>query len=419
MQKGLYSVTYLILGLPFRWDEEGSGMVATDGIGGSATVAGWSEALGELRERVGHRFARSEARERVGRYLLGLLGKVERKNGWQMAEAIGERDPQGVQRLLNSAKWDADEVRDDLRSYVVEHLGDEKTGVLIVDETGFLKKGQKSVGVARQYTGTAGDTVNCQVGVFLAYASEKGAAFVDRALYLPKAWTSDPARRAEAGVPGEIVFRNKAELAELMLERAFEAGVPARWVVADSFYGRLHSFREWLEERGRPYAVMVPKTNAVPLGGRKKRIEQHVERLPEDAFSELRPARDSGGRRPWEWACLDLAADPEKGMRRWLLVRRSTDDPDELGFYQAYGPEGTPIEELVRVCQARWTIEQCFAEAKGEVGMDHYEVRRWDAWHRHVTLCLLAHAFLAGVRSAAAREEDAGGSGKRGISTRA
>ncbi len=208
-------------------------------------------------------------------------------------------------------------------------------------------------------------------------------------------------------------------MAELMLERAFKAGVPAKWVAADSFYGRSHAFRKWLEERGRPYAVMVPKTNAVPLGGRKKKIEQHVERLPEDAFSEVRFARDGGGggRRPWEWACLDLAADPEKGMRRWLLVRRSTDDPEERGFYQAYGPEETTLEELVGVCQDRWAIEECFAEAKGEVGLDHYEVRRWDAWHRHVTLCLLAHAFLVVVRLAVREEEDAGRGPKRGIST--
>ncbi len=384
-------------------------------------VVGWSESLGDLHRRIAHRFARSEARERVRRYLAGLLGRVERKNGWQMAEAIGERDPQGVQRLLNSAKWDADALRDDLREYALEHLADGETGILIVDETGFLKKGEKSVGVARQYTGTAGDTVNCQeVGAFLAYASIKGAAFLDRALYLPKRWTNDPDRRAEAGVPEGIVFRNKIELAEEMLERAFAAAVPARWwVVADSFYGRSHAFRVWLEERCGPYAVMVPKTNAVPFGGRKKKIEQHVERLPEEAFSEVRPARDSGGRRPWEWACLDLAADPEKGMRRWLLVRRSTDDPEDRGYYQAYGPEGTPIEELVRVCQDRWAVEECFAEAKkGEVGLDHYEVRRWDAWHRHhVTLCLLAHAFLVIVRLAARDEEDAAIGGKRGIST--
>src|SRR5918995_2601265 len=388
-------------------------MVAQGGIAGSAGVAGWSRALGALHERVGRRFARSEARERVKRYLVGLLGRVERKNGWQMAAAIGERDPQGVQRLLNSAKWDADEVRDDLRSYVVEHLADEASGVLIVDETGFLKKGEKSVGVARQYTGTAGDTVNCQVGAFLAYSSEKGAAFLDRALYLPRAWTGDPVRRAEAGIPEELVFRNKVELAEGMLERAFEADVPARWVVADSFYGRSHAFRVWLEERGRPYAVMVPKTNAVPLGGRKKKIEKLVERLPEGAFSEVRPAQDASGKRPWEWACIDLVSDPKRGMRRWLLVRKSTDDPEDLGFYQAYSPEGTTVEELVRICQERWAVEECFAEAKGEVGLDHYDVRRWDAWHRHIILCLLAHAFLAVTRRTAVDEE---GSRKEGIS---
>jgi SRSO17 transposase len=392
-------------------------MSTQDGVVEPPAVGGWSKALGELHRRIGHRFARSEARERVKRYLLGLLGRVERKNGWQIAEAIGERDPQGVQRLLNTAKWDADAVRDDLRDYVVEHLAEEATGVLIVDETGFLKKGEKSVGVGRQYTGTAGETVNCQVGVFLAYSSEKGAAFLDRALYLPRAWTGDQLRRAEAGVPAGLVFRNKIELAEEMLERAVAADVPARWVLADSFYGRSHAFRVWLEERGRPYAVMVPKTNAVPLGGRKKKIEKLVERLPEGAFSEVRTAaQDASGRRPWEWACLDLAADPKKGMRRWLLVRRSTDDPEDRGFYQAYGPEGTQIEELVRVCQERWAVEECFAEAKGEVGLDHYEVRRWDSWHRHVTLSLLAHAFLVVVRLAARDEEDAGGGSKRGIS---
>src|ERR671912_2642104 len=233
-------------------------MVAQDGVVGSSAIGKWSKAFGELHRRIGHRFCRSEARERARRYLVGLLGRVERKNGWQLAKAIGERDPQGVQRLLNSARWDADAVRDDLREYVVEHLADEETGVLIVDETGFLKKGTKSVGVARQYTGTAGDTVNCQVGVFVAYASEKGAAFIDRALYLPEQWTNDPKRRAQAGVPEEVAFANKVELAEGMLQRAFEAGGPARWVLADSFYGRSHEFRAWLEKRGRAYAVTYP-----------------------------------------------------------------------------------------------------------------------------------------------------------------
>ena len=286
--------------------------------------------------------------------------------------------------------------------------------MLLVDETGFLKKGEKSVGVARQYTGTAGDTVNCQVGVFLAYASEKGVAFIDRALYLPREWTADWERRSEAGVLEEIVFESKIELAKRMLVRAFGAEIPAKWVVADSFYGRSHKFREWLEEQGCPYAVMVPKTNAVALGGRKKKIEPLAERLPEDAWWQVHPVADTSERRPWEWACLELAATPKKGMNRWLLVRRSSEDPDDLTFYQAYGPEDTPVEELVRICQDRWAIESAFKEAKGEVGMDHYEVRRWEAWYRYITLCLLVHAFLVVTRLATSCCEDTGA--KKGIS---
>ena len=254
----------------------------------------------------------------------------------------------------------------------------------------------------------------------MAYSSKKGAAFVDRALYLPKEWTEDKERRAEAGVPEEVGFANKLELAKRMLQRAFAAGVPARWVVADSFYGRSHGFRTWLERRGRPYAVMVPKTNAVRCQGRRKKIGRLAELLPEEAWATI-PAReeeDSGERHPWEWACLELSVDPGgKGMRRWLLIRRSSEDPeDDPAFYQAYGPEETSVRELVKVCQGRWRVEACFAEAKGEVGLDHYEVRRWDAWHRYVTLCLLAHAFLAVARFAA-RDEEEEADGKKGIST--
>jgi SRSO17 transposase len=391
-------------------------MIARDGVVEPSAVGRCSEALQELHGRIAGRFARSEARERAKRYLLGLLGRIERKNGWQMAEAMGEPDPQGVQRLLNATKWDAEAVCDDLKRYVVEYLGDKVSGVLIVDETGFLKKGQKSVGVARQYTGSAGDTVNCQVGVFLAYSSEKGAAFVDRTLYLPKGWAKDQERRAEAGVPEEVGFADKLGLAKRMLKRAFATGVPSRWVVADSFYGRSHGFRSWLERRGRPYAVMVPKTNAVRCRGRRKKIEQLALLVPEEAWAMIAAREeDSGERRLWEWACLELSTDPGKGMRRWLLIRRSPEDPEDMAFYQAYGPKETPAHELVKVCQKRWQVEDCFAEAKGEVGLDHYEVRKWDAWHRYVTLCLLAHAFLAVTRLAARDEEEA--DVKKGIST--
>ena len=366
-------------------------MVAQPVCGGLGVVERWSQALEELHERIAPRFARAEVRERAKRYLAGLLDRVERKNGWQLAEAIGEMGAKGVQRLLNAATWDADGVRDDLREYVVEHLGDEASGVLIVDETGFLKKGAKSCGVARQYTGTAGDTVNCQVGVFLAYASERGAAFIDRALYLPRAWTQDAERQAEAGIPAEVRFASKITLAQEMLARAFAADVPARWVVADSFYGRSHAFRRWLEGRGVGYATMIPKTHAVRYHGRRVRVEQLAERLtvPESA----------------SWLCLALSEGCAAGMGRWLLIRRDKDDPSEDAYWLAYGPVGTTEAELVRVCDARWQVEECFAQTKGEVGMDQYEVRTWTAWHRFVTLCLLAHASLVALRSVARQEE--------------
>lgn len=372
-------------------------MNATHDMIGLTTIEQWPDALADLHARIAHRFARSEARERARRYLAGLLGRVERKNGWQLAEALGEAGPQGVQRPLNAATWDADGVRDDLRNYVVDHLGDEATGVLIVDETGFLKKGKKSCGVARQYTGTAGDTVNCQVGVFLAYASARGAAFIDRALYLPQEWAEDHERRAEAGVPEETAFATKIELAQRMLARAFDAAVPARWVVADAFYGRSHDLRRWLEARGHAYALMIPKTNAVQYQGRRERAEQLGDRLyPEPSFGP--------------WTCLELSEECVAGMRRWLLVRCDAEDADDYRYFLAYGPEATAVAEVIRVCTTRWQIEECFAEAKGEVGMDHYEVRKWNAWHRHATLCLLAHAYLVVMRRAACREE----TGKKG-----
>ncbi len=287
----------------------------------------WAEGLAQIQARIAPRFARAEVRERVGRYLVGLLDRVERKNGWQLAEVIGETGPQGVQRLLNAAVWDAEGIRDDLRGYVVAALGDLASGVLIVDETGFLKKGTHSCGVARQYTGTAGTTTNAQVGVFLTYASTQGAAFIDRALYLPRSWTRDPQRRTEAGIPKGTRFATKLTLAQRMLARAFAARVPARWVTADSGYGRSHAFRQWLEHRDKAYAIMIPKTTAVQYQGRRQRAEQLGERLPEEAWVTVA----TGGAGPsvpaHQWVCLPLSAPCAQGRRRWLLIRRPLEDP--------------------------------------------------------------------------------------------
>jgi SRSO17 transposase len=233
---------------------------AARGVTMVRTTRAWARELEQLHGRIAHRFRRAEPRRRSLAYLKGLAASVERKNGWQMAEAVGDSTPDGVQRLLNQAEWDAEEVRDDLREYVVEHFADERA-VLVVDETGFLKKGTKSVGVQPQYSGTAGKKENCQIGVFLCYASEKGAAFVDRALYLPKkSWANDAERRAEAGIPKDVEFATKPELARGMLKRAFEAEVPAAWVTGDTIYGSDRRLRMFLEQSARPFVLAVKRS---------------------------------------------------------------------------------------------------------------------------------------------------------------
>lgn len=270
------------------------------------SIERWSVYLEELHSRIANRFLRSEVRKRAYRYLTGLLADVRRKNSWQMAEAIGETRPRGVQHLLNDARWDPDAVRDDLREYVVEHLGDEKSGILIVDETGFLKKGEKSVGVARQYTGTAGKKENCQVGVFLCYASKEGAAFMDRALYLPKEWADDPRRLSEAGVPEGVGFATKGELAKRMLQRAFEADVPARWIVADTVYGMTRGLRGWLEKRERSYVLAVTSSKGIYHEGRQRRVGEVSRSLPKESWVRASAGKGSKGERLYDWACVAL-----------------------------------------------------------------------------------------------------------------
>jgi SRSO17 transposase len=351
-----------------------------------------------LQERIAQRFGRVEVRARVRRYLAGLLGRVERKNGWQMAEAIGEPGPQGVQRLLNAAVWDAEAVRDDLRAYVVEQLGDAESGVLVVDETDFPKKGADSCGVAPQYCGSMGRSANAQVGVFLAYTSSKGVAFIDRALYLPRCWTADRARCAAAGVPAGTEFATKVSLAKQMLARAFAAGVPARWVVADCLYGRVHHLRRWLEAQGRAHVLGVMPGQVVAYEGHSLRAKVLAASLPAEAWVPRSAGPGSQGERVHDWACVPLSEEAPAGMGRWLLVRRTLQDPTDLAYFRAYGPAVTPPEALVRIAGRRWAIEEGVAQAKGEVGLDHYEVRRWTAWYRHVTLCLLVQAYLSAVR---------------------
>jgi SRSO17 transposase len=359
------------------------------------------DGLAEVHARIAPHFRRREARERARRYLQGLLGRVERKNGWQLAEALGEGGPQGMQRLLNTADWDAEAVRDDLRTYVVEHLADESSGVLVIDETGFLKKGTKSAGVARQYSGTAGRRENQQIGVFLLYASDRGAAFIDRALYLPDEWMGDVARRQEAHIPAQVGFATKGELARDLVARAFAAGVPARWVVGDTVYSG-DEVRRWLEGQGRSYVLAVPSTHGIWTRAHQQTVEHVVEhQVPADAWVRLSAGEGSQGPRWYDWACLRLPYATAAGTAQWLLARRSVSDPSELAYYRVFGPADTPVGEMVRVAGRRWTIEEGFEHAKGEVGLDQYEVRRYDAWYRHSTLALLAHAYLEVTRVAA------------------
>ncbi len=365
-----------------------------------AQIGDWHDELAALHARIAPRFTRPEVRSRVGHYLAGLLGPVERRNGWQVAEQIGERSPDGVQRLLRTARWDADVVRDDLRAYVVAHLG-HPDAVLVIDETGFLKKGTKSAGVARQYSGTAGRIENCQIGVFLAYAAPRGRAFLDRALYLPKEWAADRDRREAAGVPPTIAFATKPALARTMLARAFAAEVPAAWVTGDSVYGSDSKLRFWLQAEHRPYVLAVTGAHHVWDGGGQRRIAGVVAALPEDAWQRLTVGAGSKGPRIFDWALARLPYDTEPGFGQWLLVRRSVAEPEDVASYRVFGPAGTPLAEMARVAGTRWVIEEGFARAKGEVGLDQYEVRRWEGWHRQITLCLLAHAFLEVTRATA------------------
>ena len=308
-----------------------------------------------------------------------------------------------MQRLLNAADWDVAAVRDDLVAFVVEHLGD-PAGVLIVDETGFLKKGTKSVGVQRQYSGMAGRRANQQIGVFLAYASPRGTAFLDRTLYLPEVWAEDAERRAEAGVPATVTFATKGDLAKRMLARAFAAQVPAAWVVGDTIYGG-DDLRRWLERQGRPYVLAVPCTHGLWTVGQQVEAQALVAGIPDAAWARSSAGEGSQGPRWYDWALLALPYEAPPGMAHGLLARRGIGDPSEHAYYRVCGPAETTLAALVQVAGRRWCIETAFEEAKGLVGLGQYEVRKWAAWYRHITLALRAHAALVVTRARAAAAE--------------
>jgi SRSO17 transposase len=362
-------------------------------------VAEWSAGFAAFTGRFAGRFSRVESRRQMVVYLRGLLSETERKNGWTLAEAAGDGGPQGMQRLLNFYAWDADGVRDDVRAVVAQALGDANSGVLIVDETGFLKKGTKSAGVARQYSGTAGRIENSQVGVFAAYASPGGRGLIDRELYIPKDWFTDRDRCRAAGIPDERDFQTKPELARKMIARALEADLPFGWVTADEAYGQVGRLRLWLEEHNLAHVLAVPKSQMViTMDLRQRRAHTVIAELAENDWKRLSCGDGAHGQRLYDWATVDIRPWRNPGRGHWLLARRSITDPDDIAYYLCYGPADTDLAELVRVAGSRWAIEECFQAAKNETGLDHYQVRRYEGWYRHITLSMAAAAFLVITR---------------------
>jgi SRSO17 transposase len=368
----------------------------------SLEKGGWRAELDQLLTRFGRLFVRAEPRAQAGRYLEGLLGPVRRKNGWQLAEHLGDARPWRTQRVLSHALWDEEAARDLCRDYVIERLG-AAGAVLVVDETGFLKKGKHSAGVARQYSGTAGRVENSQVGVFLAYASRRGYALIDRRLYLPQTWAEDLERRRAAKVPDDVPFLTKPAIARAMIARALDAGVPCEWVLGDEVYGADRRLRMMLEARRRPYLLAVRSNDRLwsELGGR---IGQHkpadlAEAMPGEAWRQLSAGAGAKGERLFDWARVRLVRLQEPPWEHWLLVRRSIADPEDLAYFIVFGPATARLIDLARVAGRRWSVEECFEAAKQEVGLADYEVRSWHGWHRHVTLAMLALAVLAALRA--------------------
>ena len=361
----------------------------------------WTAEFQEVCERMGSVFVRPETRKRAQSYVQGLLSPIERKNGWQLAEEAGESTPYAMQYLLDRAAWDAEQLRDVVRAYVKEAIED-ASGILVIDETGFLKKGSKSVGVQRQYSGTAGRIENCQIGVFLTYTTQAGHPLLDRELYLPRSWTNDPERCREADVPTEVGFATKPELAARMLWRTLDGGVKASFVLGDSVYGSHRRLRAGLEARSQAYALAVACKERVEVQGKRQRVDQVARALSTSDWQRLSAGDGSKGPRLFDWACVEIAGPEKEGWKRWLVIRHSLTagaKPAAMAYFLVFAPTPTPLSEMVTAIGRRWTVEQCFEEAKGEVGLDEYEVRSFHGWYRHITLSMLAHAFLTVLRA--------------------
>jgi SRSO17 transposase len=368
-------------------------------------LAAWDQEFREVCARLDRLFYRTDSRAHARHYVRGLIAPLERKNGWTIAEYSGDPEPKALQRLLNLSPWDAGEARDLVRTYAMEHFADPR-GVLIADPTGFAKKGNKSAGVQRQYSGTLGRIDNCQIGVFLAYNNMAGdRVLIDRELYLPdESWCADPGRRAEARVPEKVTFATRPKQVQAMIARTVAAGVPFAWFAADEEFGQNPGLRSYLEAEGIAYAMAVPKNTDTVTGGISSAsglptlIKNAASRLTRHDWSRRSCGIGTKGFRVYDWAMVDA------GGGHQYVFRRSIAD-GELGYFHCYNPRGESLTELVRVIGARWPIEECFEAAKNEAGLDNYQVRLYHAWYRHVTLSMLAMAFLAVMRHQAKKEQ--------------
>lgn len=363
----------------------------------SGSALRWDAEFAGLKERLAPVFGRRELRETAGAFLDGLLSGVSRKTGWMLSEQAGFEHPARIQGLLGRSRWEADALRDAVGVYALEALGDQD-GVLVVDETGFLKKGTQSVGVKRQYSGTAGRTENCQIGVFLGYASRWGHTLIDRRLYLPQDWAEDKARREKVAVPEEVVFATKPALAREMIGAALDAGTPCAWVLADALYGSDSTLRRMLEERQQPYVLAVRSNHHLRFLAREGIVQtcpaEMADALDPDDWHAHPAGAGAKGLRLYDWARIWMPWVVDEGYSRWVLIRRSRSDPDKRAYYMTFAPEVATLAELAGAAGLRWTIEECFQHAKGDLGLDHCEARSWHGWHRHMSLVMAAAAFL-------------------------
>lgn len=365
--------------------------VVYDGAVTRSDLEQWQSELNALFARMGQLFYRPESRKHAEQYMRGLLAPLQRKNGWTIAEYVGESEPKALQRFLNVSPWNVDRLLDLNRDYVMEHLAS-PAAILVADPTGFAKKGTKSVGVQRQYSGTLGRIDNCQIATFLGYVTpEHDRALIDRRLYLPEeSWLADRDRCAEAGVPTGTLFKTRPQQVIEMIKAARTAGVPFAWFTADEEFGQNPGLREYLEKAGISYVMAIPKnTTYTDTDGQDTQIQQHAKNLKPNTWQRRACGIGTKGYRVYDWALIETSQPDHQ-----FMIRRSIDD-GELAFYQCHNPRNSGFGELVNVAGSRWPIEECFGSSKNEVGLDEYQVRKYNAWHRHMTLAMLSHSFLA------------------------